>query len=226
MIVSCPECSVKFMIENEAFGEAPRKVRCGKCAHVWKQDPPSAEDVGVSRQVRLEQKENLQQMAADKQAGVEPNLPTVVKASKAVKLLKVACWLFFIANVVVFILLNKQLIGQTAFYDLIGDYDTAGVEIDGIKFDEPFKSDGNTTYYFDWGVKNARAEPMQLPHYKLSLLDADKQGLFTSEAIAGQETLAANGEFMFNSNKLVDETGEGRYVVIEIGNAYEIESRD
>jgi hypothetical protein len=216
------------MIENEQFGEKPRKVRCGKCAHVWQQEPPTPEDIGLSRAVRKEQNENLKKVAADRKAGVKPNLPTVIKTGGIKRLLKVACWLLFVGNVFVFILLNKPLIGQTAFYDLIGDYDSSGVKIETVIFNEPYNTDGKVTYYFDWELKNERSYPVQIPHAKMAMLDGDKNLLpeTESEIIGSDETLAKEGKFMFSSNKLVDESKKGRYVVIDIGNPYEIGTRD
>lgn len=226
MIIGCPECSVKFMIENDQFGEKPRKVRCGKCEHVWEQEPPSQEDVAELKQVKAEQAENLAKIVTDKRNGVKPNLPTVIKSSKFKRLLKVACWLLFVANVLVFILLNKPLIGQTEFYDLIGDYDSAGVKISSVKFKEPFEEDGKNNYFFDWQVKNDRQNPMRVPHAKMALLDADRNVIFETKPTSVGESLAKDGSFSFASNKLVDESGKGRYVVIDIGNQFEIETRD
>lgn len=214
------------MIENEQFGEKPRKVRCGKCAHIWSQEPPTPEDIGLSRQVRKEQKENLEKVATDRKAGVKPNLPTVIKSGKAKRLLKVACWLLFVANVGVFILLNKPLIGQTAFYDLIGDYDSSGVKISSVKFGEPYKTKAKTIYYFDWEVENERPYEKKIPHAKLALLDAEMNVLQETEPSESGETLSKEGSFTFKSNKLVDESKKGRYVVIDIGNPYEIGTRD
>ncbi len=41
MIVSCPECAARFEVDPPALGPTGRKVRCGKCAHVWMQPPPA-----------------------------------------------------------------------------------------------------------------------------------------------------------------------------------------
>ena len=226
MIIACPECSVKFMVETEAFGEKSRKVRCGKCTHVWQQEPPSTEDVSTVRQVRIEQTENLAKAVADKKAGVKPNLPALRGAGKIRKALKVACWLLFIFNVFAFILYNKDVVGQTAFYDMIGDYDSRGVEIADVKFTEPLVTKDKIVYYFDWDVQNTRQAPMKVPHVKLALLDADKELIYATEPTETPEMLTKDGEFIFRSNKLIDESKKGRYVVIDIGNPYEITTRD
>ena len=41
MIVSCPECAARFEVDPAALGPTGRKLRCGKCAHVWMQPAPA-----------------------------------------------------------------------------------------------------------------------------------------------------------------------------------------
>lgn len=40
MIVTCPACATRFMIDPRALGAGGRSVRCSQCNHVWVQDPP------------------------------------------------------------------------------------------------------------------------------------------------------------------------------------------
>lgn len=39
MILTCPNCSARFMIDGHALGPAGRTVRCGACGHSWLQLP-------------------------------------------------------------------------------------------------------------------------------------------------------------------------------------------
>lgn len=39
MRVTCPECGSKFKVPDKALGATGRKLRCGKCAHQWFQEP-------------------------------------------------------------------------------------------------------------------------------------------------------------------------------------------
>ena len=39
MIISCPNCATRFVIEDSAIPADGRKVRCIRCEHVWHQTP-------------------------------------------------------------------------------------------------------------------------------------------------------------------------------------------
>jgi predicted Zn finger-like uncharacterized protein len=44
MILTCPECTTRFMVPDDALRPAGRTVKCGKCSHRWFADPPSGID--------------------------------------------------------------------------------------------------------------------------------------------------------------------------------------
>ncbi len=41
MILNCPKCSTRFLVDPVALGEKGRSVRCGACGHSWFQEPPA-----------------------------------------------------------------------------------------------------------------------------------------------------------------------------------------
>lgn len=41
MILTCPSCEARFNVEPDALLPNGRTVRCGKCAHTWKEMPPA-----------------------------------------------------------------------------------------------------------------------------------------------------------------------------------------
>ncbi len=43
MIITCPECSARFLVDASALGPEGRVVRCGKCGFSWPQKPDAEE---------------------------------------------------------------------------------------------------------------------------------------------------------------------------------------
>jgi predicted Zn finger-like uncharacterized protein len=40
MILTCPACSVRYVVDPRALGVKGRMVRCARCTHTWRQVPP------------------------------------------------------------------------------------------------------------------------------------------------------------------------------------------
>jgi len=40
MIVTCPSCAVRYVVDPRALGAKGRIVRCARCAHTWRQEAP------------------------------------------------------------------------------------------------------------------------------------------------------------------------------------------
>jgi predicted Zn finger-like uncharacterized protein len=51
MILTCPECSTKYVVKDGAIPPQGRQVRCASCKHSWHQDP----DPGDSAQLSAEE---------------------------------------------------------------------------------------------------------------------------------------------------------------------------
>jgi predicted Zn finger-like uncharacterized protein len=74
MILGCPECSTRFAIDAQALRPDGRRVKCGKCEHVWFEEPPSpnrAEPISVTP------------LEPDEQSSIPtPNLPALTRADQ------------------------------------------------------------------------------------------------------------------------------------------------
>jgi len=51
MIVNCPNCSAKFMVDASALGPTGRQVRCGRCKESWFQGPAEPDAIRLEQTV-------------------------------------------------------------------------------------------------------------------------------------------------------------------------------
>jgi predicted Zn finger-like uncharacterized protein len=51
MIVTCPNCSARFMVDASALGPTGRQVRCGRCKEAWFQGPAEPEALRLEQTV-------------------------------------------------------------------------------------------------------------------------------------------------------------------------------
>lgn len=46
MIVTCPSCTTRYLVDSAALGEVGRIVRCARCTHAWLERPPKEDALG------------------------------------------------------------------------------------------------------------------------------------------------------------------------------------
>lgn len=78
MILSCPDCGARFAIDPAKLEPDGRRVKCGKCAHVWFESPPEiVEDTPAPEPV------SVTPLEPEEQSHLRPqNLPTIRRAAR------------------------------------------------------------------------------------------------------------------------------------------------
>lgn len=68
MILTCPACSTRYMVEPPDLGRSGRRVRCAKCGHSWMQGPPQ----DLPRAVAAEAEGDLESRRAGRKPHAAP----------------------------------------------------------------------------------------------------------------------------------------------------------
>ena len=216
MIITCTECATKFMVKAESFGDKPRKVRCGNCSHIWSQEPLDDEAVSLENKIIDEQNENLAAAVKAKAEGVKPSLPIVVVTKIVPKWMKAAVVLLVVLNIFSFLILNKQMIGQTGFYTMLGNYDTKNISLENSQLSTLAGDDKNL--YLSWAVHNDNKAAMQVPERRVQIFDKDMKRL--DKAVDNRAlSVEAGQNYEFKQNKI---SAKGKYVMLDIGSPYEL----
>ena len=78
MILTCPDCSTRFAIDADKLGPDGRRVKCGKCAHIWFESAPALELENEPSPL------SVTPLEPEEQSPIPPrNLPAVQRAKKA-----------------------------------------------------------------------------------------------------------------------------------------------
>jgi predicted Zn finger-like uncharacterized protein len=80
VIVSCPACATRFSLDASLLGPAGRNVRCAKCGHRWRQEPPAPIEPlpPVELEALTDQSGADQSVADELPAGMAPGLAALL----------------------------------------------------------------------------------------------------------------------------------------------------
>ncbi|MBM3617400.1 MAG: DUF3426 domain-containing protein [Alphaproteobacteria bacterium] len=188
MILECPHCSNRYLVDKRAIGAEGRTVRCAKCKHQW-HAMPDATDVEKTPIVLGEDGVDM----ARAQGGSEPEIPleepnpevrpipagSSVPAIPQVKekfpwrivaALAASLVLFLMVSAVYFRpLIVASLPASVPVYNALGMYDTTGVVMADVAYfkETPGLKDLHKLNGF---LVNTTDEPRQLPMLSVTLL--------------------------------------------------------
>jgi predicted Zn finger-like uncharacterized protein len=251
IIITCPECNTNYSLKDGSISAKGRTVKCAKCGHSWHQAQPEAtaganaappkENAPSPAEERpaaaAAEKPTPEQPAPEKPAPspgliakpaynrVIPAPPPVLRAPLWLKLLPLGLCAAIIA--ISFIYYKDRLLSYIPA--LAKAYEAAGmVDTDQIRITEAslkkVKDGDFTDIYIKASVVNEAHRDQYLPNLRISLLDKDRNPI-AANTIDNIKMLLKPGEPFILKNKIPHVVPETAFVVIEVGNKWELTVR-
>ncbi|HEV2263617.1 MAG TPA: DUF3426 domain-containing protein [Stellaceae bacterium] len=201
MIVTCPTCSTRYLVETQKLSAQGRMVRCGSCCHTWYQAPP--EDMAPHVELTAPVPEPM--AGAVERRGLPAIRPkrrrwgAVVTLLVLLLVLAAAGWgAIFMRDRVM------ALVPQTAkIYSRLGlaagqPQFGAGLEVRDVT---PRRTNDNDqpVLVIDGQIVNLSSSPRRVPPLKATLRDANDKPLTSWTFSAGVSTLASGASAPFHT---------------------------
>lgn len=184
MILNCPECSTRFLVNDKAIGATGRRVKCARCKTIWFQDPPKKEDLALD--VDLPELDEIPESVKPIPEG--SNLP-VISNRYSLSFLYVTG--MTLSTVLIFMVIltmfhgpiTKSWEASAMLFETIGiDVPVLAEElvIEEAKFVEHVDEQGRTYVMFNAFLRNKSQEDVSVPPMMVTLY---------GPAISGHEVL-------------------------------------
>lgn len=219
MILQCPACDTRYILENLVIPDQGRVVRCAKCQHSWHQMPePGAVSasggvVGVIEPITSPREEKPQERqrpggSARHNIRTLQSLPRhlprkwwIPAAAAGFALLVFAVGLFVFRKDVV-----AAWEPSARLFDVAGapvPVPGEGLQIAGLDV-KPWKAEGRNVLLVSGTITNPTATPREVPPLLLSVRDNGKRELFSWLHTLPGPTLAAGESRTFHTQQFVD----------------------
>jgi predicted Zn finger-like uncharacterized protein len=206
MIVTCPACSTRYLVDPRALGESGRLVRCASCAHTWHQEP--AED--APRRVDLPPPEPPPIAAPEmtlRSAG-RVQLPALTPPRRRVSAAGWVAYLIVLAGILAggLWLTRDQLVSRwpamARYYQMIGiPVETAEGSFDFHNVTPTRDTEnGLPTLVIQGDVVNVSKVARRVPKLKVTLLDGSNHELQSWEFTVSDDRLLPGASIPFRTS--------------------------
>ena len=220
MIVTCPTCSTRYLVETEKLGAQGRMVRCGGCSHTWYQAPP--EDMAPQVELKVPPPELA--VASTVERGGLPAIPRKRRRWGAVVTLLIlllvlagAGWgaIFMRDRVMALVPQSVKIYSRLGLADVQPQYGV-GLEIRGVT---PRRTTANdqSALVIDGEIVNLSSAPRLVPPLKATLRDANDKPLTSWTFSAGVSMLGPGASTPFHTT-YAQPTAEATGVVVTLQN--------
>jgi predicted Zn finger-like uncharacterized protein len=212
MIITCPDCSTRYLIDPRALGVTGRTVRCTQCSHTWVQlppeDAPRRVDVLPSEAAALPPRRPPRALPPPPPPGpsmgyVSEGTPPPSRRRSNAPLL---------AAVVIVVALGllwyqrdfikaqvPQLASVYAALGLLPGEQRVELEFRGVTSNRE-EANGHSTLIIQGEIANPSRTSQDVPKLRVTLQDAGKHNLRSWTASVGQDRVAPGASVSFRTS--------------------------
>jgi len=216
MIIQCPSCQARFMLPDEALGDAGKKVRCAKCRDVWFQKAPAVS-------ARAQETES-----PFKPAHPAAGLPVPTKkrsvAHEWVVFSLCFSWLMFASLYLFGPVIVQKIDFAAPVYLPLGIVNTEGVVLADTKV-EKMKQYGRQSVSLSGMIVNEATEPRRVPNLQITQKGRDGEILETSILESGFPLLAPGKEINYH-NVMPLASQDVSHIIVDLGDSIELSRRN
>lgn len=211
MILTCPQCKVQYTVPALAISPEGRKVKCSRCAHVWRQMPQAGEAAAPDPWDRPAAH------AVDANAAVHHPLPVPRKAPSLLRRLAVASSLAVCAAALGVLAHADAFPGLAA---KLGMVDTEGLVFSG--FTAQKERVGNRLRFALSGtIVNESSGTKSLPEVIITVFSKGGREMGKITFTPPKPMLEA-GEKLFIQPEVSNISGNADVLRLDIGNKWEV----
>lgn len=201
MIVTCPTCSTRYLVETEKLGAQGRMVRCGGCSHTWYQAPP--EDLAPQVELKVPVPEPVPGVV---ERGGLPAIQrkrrrwgAVVTLLILLLILAGAGWgaIFMRDHVMALVPQSAKIYSRLGLAAVQPRYGV-GLEIQGVT-PRRMSANNQSTLVIDGQIVNLSSSPRLVPLLKATLRDANDKPLTSWTFSASVSTLGPGASTPFHT---------------------------
>lgn len=198
MILSCPSCGTRYLVDPATLGHSGRTVRCAKCSNTWRQTPPA----DMPRRVDV-----LPPLSGARAIPAGSNLPVLVERRRRADRIGWLALALAILIVVVGGLAARDSIvsawpASARLYRALG-FEIGATEASGLRFRnvtwQQTVESGVPILIITGEILNISSEPLKVPAIRVGLIDAGEQELHHWTFAAATEELAAGESTTFTT---------------------------
>jgi len=244
MILECPACGTRYLINDNALGAEGREVRCAKCAHEWYQARPKEPEISsiiaappTPAPATISQAEPEIDLSAFESQEERPRpipegsgLPVPYSRRNASGSLKAACFASLAASLILGVFVFRaELVERAPFlqplYNSAGYYSTKGIGFTTANFN---RSEDGKSFEFDCSLANTADTERKTPVLRISLRNSEKEVInsirkdipleLKAMMKPAQSILCGKQSFSFNAKNAA-------YLAVELGSPMDLSKR-